>query len=238
VVLVNAVALVVVTVWTGVAIVGYRDRARRTAPLLLADLGITAGLLLVSPWLTGDDMTSTVPGFWVMGAMLAWSICWRVPGGAVAAVVLAGSDLLVRAVLTDAPVSEADDGNIFLLLIGGPIVGYMCEQLYRSAAEQEAALRALIRREDTDAGATTGGTSDLAARLRRWEWQPSPRTEVAAPAGPVALPDHVVEEVHAPVGDGRLGVAESIRGRMGDLGGRGSVSTGSGGTEWELEVAR
>jgi signal transduction histidine kinase len=337
----TVVALGVMVVWTGVAIGGYRSRTRRTAPLLVADLGITVALLLASPWLTGEDMTSTVPGFWVMGAMLAWAICWRVPGGAAAAVVLAGGDLLVRAVLTDGPFTEATNGNIFLLLIGGPIVGYMCEQLYRSAAqrdraeraaaaaaerarlaravhdgvlqvlalvqrrgaetrgadpalaelgrmagEQEAALRALIRREDTDAGSATGGVSDLAARLQRWESQPSPRTEVAAPAVPVTLPDHVVEEVDAAVGqclsnvrhhvgadarawvlvedlgervavsvrdegpgipegrleqaatDGRLGVAESIRGRIGDLGGRAAISTGTWGTEWELEVPR
>ena len=37
---------------------------------------------------------------------------------------------------------------------------------------------------------------------------------------------------------GRLGVAQSIRGRIADLGGTASVTTGSFGTEWELVVPR
>ena len=38
--------------------------------------------------------------------------------------------------------------------------------------------------------------------------------------------------------EGRLGVASSIRGRMAELGGTASLSTGSHGTEWELSVPR
>ena len=35
---------------------------------------------------------------------------------------------------------------------------------------------------------------------------------------------------------GRLGVAESIRGRVADLGGTSVLTTGSFGTEWELSI--
>ncbi|HEX5986716.1 MAG TPA: ATP-binding protein, partial [Nocardioides sp.] len=39
--------------------------------------------------------------------------------------------------------------------------------------------------------------------------------------------------------EGRLGVAESVRGRIADLGGRSVLVTGPGqGTEWELTVPR
>ena len=38
--------------------------------------------------------------------------------------------------------------------------------------------------------------------------------------------------------EGRLGVSESIRGRIADLGGRARLDTGPHGTEWELEVPR
>ena len=38
--------------------------------------------------------------------------------------------------------------------------------------------------------------------------------------------------------EGRLGVLESIRGRVADLGGTARVDTGSYGTEWELTVPR
>ncbi|MGH3307601.1 MAG: ATP-binding protein, partial [Nocardioides sp.] len=37
---------------------------------------------------------------------------------------------------------------------------------------------------------------------------------------------------------GRLGVAQSIRGRIADLGGTATLTTGSFGTEWELVVPR
>jgi signal transduction histidine kinase len=38
--------------------------------------------------------------------------------------------------------------------------------------------------------------------------------------------------------EGRLGVASSIRGRVGELGGTAELSTGSDGTEWELSFPR
>ncbi len=38
--------------------------------------------------------------------------------------------------------------------------------------------------------------------------------------------------------DGRLGVSQSIRGRLAELGGTASLETGSFGTEWELVVPR
>ena len=37
---------------------------------------------------------------------------------------------------------------------------------------------------------------------------------------------------------GRLGVTESIRGRLADIGGTAVVHTGPGGTEWELAIPR
>jgi signal transduction histidine kinase len=38
--------------------------------------------------------------------------------------------------------------------------------------------------------------------------------------------------------DGRLGVVDSIRGRVADLGGTAELTTGTYGTEWELTVPR
>ena len=64
-----------------------------------------------------------------------------------------------------------------------------------------------------------------------------------------AFPDRVVVSVRdegpgIPAGrleaaqaDGRLGVAESIRGRITDLGGTAELTTGTYGTEWELTVS-
>ncbi len=65
-----------------------------------------------------------------------------------------------------------------------------------------------------------------------------------------AFPDRVVVSVRdegpgipagrleAAADDGRLGVTESIRGRIRDLGGTAEVTSGSYGTEWELTVPR
>lgn len=300
----------------------------------MADLAVAVALILLSPVVKGEGMQATVPGFWVMGALLAWAIHWRLPGGLVAAAALAASDLAVRTHLT-----QANYGNVFLLLLGGPIVGFMCASvtrmaderdraeraaaaaaerarlaravhdgvlqvlalvqrrgaelggeaadLGRLAGEQEAALRTLIRRQDAVTAEPHGGldpTADLATELSRLE-ATRPLT-VAAPAGPVLLPAGTVAELVAVVSacldnvaahvgtdapcwvllqdfpdrvelsvrdegpgipegrlaaatrEGRLGVVESIRGRIADLGGTAELVTGSFGTEWELAVPR
>jgi signal transduction histidine kinase len=44
--------------------------------------------------------------------------------------------------------------------------------------------------------------------------------------------------LEAAAADGRLGVSESIRGRLVDLGGTAHLHTGPQGTEWELTVPR
>ena len=49
------------------------------------------------------------------------------------------------------------------------------------------------------------------------------------------IPDGRLEQA---ADEGRLGVAESIRGRLADLGGTAVVSTGGYGTVWELTVPR
>jgi signal transduction histidine kinase len=328
----GVVCVVVMVGWTGVALWGYAAPARRTPLLLLADLAVTVALVLLSPAVKGASMEATIPGFWVMGALLAWALHWRWAGGLVAAVVLAAADLSVRSHLT-----QANYGNVFLIVVGGVVVGFMCASLTemaderdvaeraaaaaaerarlaravhdgvlqvlglvqrrgrelggdaadlgRLAGEQEAALRTLIRRQDAvaSAGAPAPAVADLVAALGRLE---AGRVSVAVPGGPVLLPRPVVEELVAVVeeclanvvrhvgadapawvlleclpdrvevsvrdegpgirdgrlaeaeAEGRLGVVESIRGRLRDLGGTATLSTGSFGTEWELSVPR
>jgi signal transduction histidine kinase len=137
-----AVVLALV-VWTAVAIWLYRDRVRRTSVLLVADLAIALAAMAATPVVKTPDFNATIPGFWVMGALLAWAIHWHWKGGLVAAVVLSATDLLPR--------SEIDQGiygNVFLVLIGGPIVGYMCASLQRMARERDAAERAAAAAEE------------------------------------------------------------------------------------------
>ena len=314
--------LAVMVLWTGVATWAYAEPRRRTPPLLVADLAIALGLLLASPLVKGEGFSASVPGFWVMGALIAWAIHWRLAGGLVAGAVLAAADLLVRQDL-----AQSDYGNAFLLLIGGPIIGFMCGSLQematerdraeRSAAvaaerarlaravhdgvlqvlalvqrrggdlgplagEQERRLRALIRAQD-DLVPVAAGTVDLVAELSALE---RPGVTVATPGVPVELPAGTAHELVAAVGacldnvrahvgegapawvllqafpdrvevsvrddgpgipagrldeaagQGRLGVTESIRGRIAEIGGTAELATGPSGTEWELVVPR
>lgn len=323
--------------WTGLAIWLYGAARRRTPVLLLLDLAITMAAIASSPVLKGGDFNATVPGFWTMGALLAWAIHWRWQGGLVAALALSVVDLGIRD-----HVEQANYGNVFLLMIGGPIVGYMCESLQRMAAErdeaeraaasaaerarlaravhdgvlqvlalvqrrgaesgsgsvsgielaelgrlageQERSLRSLIRQQDTVVA--DGGTRDLAGALERLGTTSASPVDVATPGTPVLLDGHVVDELVAVVGacldnvrrhagadarawvllealpdrvtvsvrdegpgippgrldsaaaEGRLGVKESICGRVSDLGGTATLDTGPHGTEWEVSVPR
>ena len=319
-------------VWTGVAIWAYADPARRTPPLLVSDLLVAVAGLAVTPWVKGPDFNATVAGFWVMGAMFAWAIQWGWAGGLTAAVVLCATDLAIRDSFT-----QSNYGNLFLLMIGGPIIGYVCESLQRSAmavaaaertaateaerarlaravhdgvlqvlalvqrrggelggeagelgrlaGEQEIRLRALIRAQDSVVPPAFGdadGRIDLAMELARFEEHGS--VTVSLPGPPVPLPARAVDEIVAAVsacldnvllhvgrsapawvlleafpdrvvvsvrdegpgipagrleaaqGDGRLGVVDSIRGRIVELGGTAELTTGTYGTEWELTV--
>ncbi len=123
--------------WTGVAIWAGARAVRRTSLLLGIDLAVAVGLLLVSPIVKGESMQATIPGFWVMGALLAWAIHWRWRGGLVAGLLLAGADLAIRDQVT-----QANYGNVFLIMIGGPIVGFMAASLMRMADERDVAERA------------------------------------------------------------------------------------------------
>jgi len=325
----GAACLAAMAGWTGFAIWAY-DAPRRRVPLLLvADLAVTAGAVLLSPVLKGGGLSATVPAYWVMGALLAWAIHWRWLGGLVAGIAITVADLAIREHVT-----QANYGNAFLLLIGGPIVGFMAESLQRMAAErdraqrdaaaaaerarlaravhdgvlqvlalvqrrgqelggeagelgrlagqQETVLRTLIREQDQVAPTATGRT-DLAAALLHLETRPG--VEIVT-SGAVELPSAVATELVAvvaacldnverhvgpearawvllegwpdrvevsvrdegpgiPAGrleiaaaDGRLGVSQSIRGRVEDLGGTARLTTGADGTEWEIAVPR
>ena len=70
----------------GVAIWAYADPRRAYAAAAGRRPRDRACWCSWSPWVKGADFNATVPGFWVMGALLAWAIHWRLVGGVVAAV--------------------------------------------------------------------------------------------------------------------------------------------------------
>ncbi|PVG83036.1 histidine kinase [Nocardioides gansuensis] len=329
----GALLVVAMTGWSGVAIWAYGAPRRRTPVLLGLDLALAIGSLLLTPVVKGADFNATVPGFWVMGALLAWAVHWHVRGGLVAAMAISVADLGIRD-----HIEQANYGNVFLLMIGGPIVGYMCGSLQRMATErdlaeraaaaaeerarlaravhdgvlqvlslmqrrgaeaggawaelgqvageQERSLRSLIRQQAGVTAEASDREQDLAGALEALGTASATRVEVSTPGHPVLLPGPVVSELVAAAGacldnvgrhagpdarawvlleelessvvvtvrddgpgipagrleaaqhEGRLGVAESIRGRLAALGGEARLDTGSWGTEWELEAPR
>lgn len=129
--------LVGLAAWTFFAVWAYARASRRTPPLLLADLAVAVGAILATPLVKGHGLSATLPGFWVMGVVLAWAIQWRVVGGLTAAAAVVTADVLVRDHLT-----QTNYSNILLLLIGGLIVGFLSDLLQRTGAERDRAERA------------------------------------------------------------------------------------------------
>lgn len=123
-------------VWTAVAVWAYAEARRRVAGLLVVDLAVAVAALLSSPLLKGEDFRATVPGFWVVGALMAWAVHWRWPGGLAASLALCAADLAVRSQVT-----QSTYGNVFLLMVGGPIVGYLVGSLQEMATERDRAER-------------------------------------------------------------------------------------------------
>lgn len=324
-----AVCVAVMVVWTAFAVWAYRSPERRTAALLVADLALAVALVLVTPLVKGADFSSTVPGSWIIGALLAWSAHFRLWGGFGAGLVLAVADIAHRQDL-----GASDYGNAFLLILSGTIVGYLCGSLQQMAAERDAAERAtaaaaerarlaravhdgvlqvlgLMQRRGRELGGEVGRLGELAGEqervLRRLirmqsssviaadtvdlssaltQLESIPAVTVSTPGTAIELPPHTADElvavvracldnvkVHvgerapawvllqagpeqievsvrdegpgippgrleAAIAQGRLGIAESIRGRVAALGGATELATGTGGTEWEIVVPR
>lgn len=320
--------VLVMVAWTVFTVWAYADPARRTPVVLVLDLAVALATVVATPLVKGAGFSATVPGFWVMGALLAWAVVWRWRGGLLAAVVLAVVDLGLRH-----DVGQTNYANVFLLLLGGVVIGGLAESLQRMAeqrdaaereaaaaaerarlaravhdgvlqvlalvqrrgaelggeaaelgrlaGEQEAVLRGLIHAQDAVPSAPSG-TLDVAVELTRLE---RPGVVVAAPGVPVELEEGAGRELvaavaacldnvarHAPqarawvlledlgsrvevsvrddgpgipegrlaqaAAQGRLGVSESIRGRVADLGGTAVLTTGPDGTEWEISIPR
>lgn len=135
----GVLCVLVMVLWTGTALVVYADPTRRRPWFFALDLLVTLGLLVASPIVKGEGFNATVPGFWVMCVLLAWAIRYHWQGGLLASVLVAGTDLLIRDEIT-----QGNYGNTFLLLIAGPIVGFMSESLQLMAQERDKAQRAAL----------------------------------------------------------------------------------------------
>ena len=125
-----------VVAWSLLVTWAYADASRRTWRLLAVDLAVALVALVLTPVAKPEGFDATLAGFWVMSPMLAWAARagWR--GGLVAGLLVGGTDLLIRD-----DVTQGTYGNIFLLVVGGPVVGYLVESLQRAAVERDRAER-------------------------------------------------------------------------------------------------
>ena len=132
-----AAALVLLVGWSAFVSWAYDAPRRRRLPLYAADLAVAVLLVLCTPLVESQAMldrhASTVPTFWVMVPVLAWSAGRGWVQGVGAAVVVSLADISVR---TD--VLGSTWGNIFLLVLAAGIVGHAAAIL-RDAAEIRAA---------------------------------------------------------------------------------------------------
>src|SRR3712207_8134726 len=62
----------------------------------IRDIGVTGVQTCALPILKGPEMNATIPGFWIIGALMAWAIAWRWQGGLVAGLLLCVADFGVR----------------------------------------------------------------------------------------------------------------------------------------------
>lgn len=129
--------------WTVFVVWAYAAPRRRRAWLLGTDLLVALVAIGLSPYVKGAGLNATLPGFWVMGVVLAWAILLRWTGGLLAGVVVSVADLSVRTEFT-----QKAYGNIFLLVLGGAIVGFLSELLQHTAAQRDLAERSAAAAEE------------------------------------------------------------------------------------------
>ncbi|MEH1012838.1 DUF5931 domain-containing protein [Micromonospora sp. CPCC 206060] len=132
--------------WTVLAAYAYARPAWRGWPLLLADLLAALGVLLVTPFVVGHAaMTGGGPTLgvaWVGGPVVAWAISGGRRRGTVAALLLAGADLVVRGGFNQSWLNGAT-----LMLLAALAVGHVArlavtaEERLQRAVELEAATR-------------------------------------------------------------------------------------------------
>ena len=206
--LAGAVVIGFLGLWTAFVVWAYDTPARRRPLLLVLDLLVAVVAICLSPYVKGESMNATLPGFWVMGVVLAWAVIWRWPGGLVAALVVSVADLSIRD-----DFSQKAYGNIFLLVLGGAIVGFLSELLQETAAQRDRAERTAAAAQERQrlARVVHDGVLQVLALVQRRapELGPDGR-ELGRLAGEQevrlrGLVQQESRELAGPLGDGDLG---------------------------------
>lgn len=136
--------------WTVVSVIAYSRPARRTWPLLAADLLVTAAAVLSTVFVQSqhaiDAGAMPVTATWLAGPTLAWAVVGRARAGAIAAVLISGCTIALRHPLTR-PVPSTDLDGPVIMAMAAMLVGYVTtlttrvEQAIQRATQIEAASR-------------------------------------------------------------------------------------------------
>jgi signal transduction histidine kinase len=140
------VVVAVMTGWSLLAVSLYARPRARSWPLLTADLVVTAGCLLATRWVVGEerlaDGTPTLTITWMACPVLAVAVARGSAWGAMAAVAMGATDVFVRGVFNQATVT-----GTMIMVMAALAVGYLArlasqtQDALRRAAEWEAATR-------------------------------------------------------------------------------------------------
>jgi signal transduction histidine kinase len=143
--------LAAMAIWTLLSSVAYSAPSRRTPPLLITDLLVTAAALLSTDFVQSSrslhDGAMPVTATWVAGPVLAWAVTSGVRGGVISAVVLDACDIALRQPSIAAMTHGSQLSGPIMLLLAGIFVGYLSQLARRAelalqrATEIEAASR-------------------------------------------------------------------------------------------------
>jgi signal transduction histidine kinase len=132
--------LALTAAWTVVTTYAYADPARRRAPLLIADLLITMGVMSASVWVVGrvalEEGRPTLAVAWHVAPVIAWAVAGGRRGGIIAALAMGATDLVVRAHYDQA----AFTGTV-LMLLAAIAVGYLVRLAEVAQAKLEHAVQ-------------------------------------------------------------------------------------------------
>lgn len=224
--------ILVMAAWTAATAVGYARPAWRRWPLLLADLGVVLAVVSATPWVVGRAALATgVPTMgvaWMAGPVLAWAVSGGRRRGTVAALLVAGADLITRE-----RIGQSSFTGVILMLLAGVVVGHVArlaasaEERLQRAVELEAATRererlargihdsvlqvlAMVQRRGADLAGEAGELARLAG-----EQEVALRALIAgtSPAAAAVLPDGT--EAAALLPDGAAAAAVDLRALLG-----------------------
>ncbi|WP_312858279.1 DUF5931 domain-containing protein, partial [Pseudonocardia pini] len=123
------VVLAVMVAWTAVLARAFLTSSRDLrAPFAVADLVVSAGVMLTTPLIVTDtQLDASAPGMgsiWTSGAVLSCAIAFRIPGGVASAAVISAVLVLAKSRVT---LTELSD--IQILVLAGLTVGFASQVL-------------------------------------------------------------------------------------------------------------